>query len=548
MEATVLLSLPPDIVVMAVEAVTTETITLQVRSTCCCACCPVCGQPSTRIHSAYQRTVADLPCGAKRVLLLLHVHKFFCTNTGCPRKIFVQRITPFIAPWARKTERLNDSLQSIGLATCGKLGARLAQRLGMPTSWMTILRRILAMPSCADDFVLYLGIDDFAFRRGRRYGSILVNLDAHCICDLLPDRTTETATHWMLAHPEIDVVSRDRSSEYAAAIRQGAPHATQVADRFHMYKNLVEAVELTLARCRTEIRKAVAATRAEEAALVEPLRIPSEVVSIENWRPDLGPDFERKRQMRRRQRLDRYQQVMDLHAHGVSHAEIARRVGITVPTVEHWLNAGTFPEHKGHRKRKSPFDPYAAYVLQRWEQGCHNGIHLYQEIKAQGFTGSQSLVYRFLLPLRRHQQMILLAQVPNAPLQDFSAHDAVWLFVRAPERLDADEHTTLAAICQASETAQRVYELVQAFRQILHRREGERLDEWLAQVVASGIPELQSFVTGVERDKAAVQAGLTLAHSNGMVEGFVNKVKMVKRVMFGKAGFPLLRQRVLNAL
>jgi transposase len=219
-----------------------------------------------------------------------------------------------------------------------------------------------------------------------------------------------------------------------------------------------------------------------------------------------------------------------------------------VPTVEHWLKAGTFPEHKRHRKRKSRFDLYATYVLQRWEQGCHNGIQLYQEIKAHGFTGSQSMVYRFLLPLRRHQQMILLTQVPHAPLQDFSAHDAVWLFVSAPDRLDADEHTTLAAICQGSETAQQVYALVQAFRQILHRREGERLDEWLAQVVASGIPELQSFVTGVERDKAAVQAGLTLVHSNGMVEGFVNKVKMVKRIMFGKAGFPLLRQRVLHAL
>jgi transposase len=272
------------------------------------------------------------------------------------------------------------------------------------------------------------------------------------------------------------------------------------------------------------------------------------VVSIENWRPDLGADVERKRHLRRRQRLDRYQQVMDLHDHGVSKAEIARRVGITVPTVGHWLKAGTFPQRKRHRKRKSLFDPYAAYVLQRWEQGCHNGMHLYQEITAQGVIGSQSLVYRFLLPLRRTQRIIPVSPVPHAPLQDFSAHDAVWLFVRDPERLDAEDRTTRAAICQASETAQRLYELVQAFRQILHRREGERLGEWLAQVAASGIQELQGFVTGVERDKAAVQAGLTLPQNNGVVEGTVNKLKLIKRMGYGRAGFPLLRQRMLHAL
>jgi transposase len=173
---------------------------------------------------------------------------------------------------------------------------------------------------------------------------------------------------------------------------------------------------------------------------------------------------------------------------------------------------------------------------------------LYQEIKEQGYTGSERMVYRFLVPLRRKERIIQKADVPQAPLQDFSAHAAVWLFARDPADLDEQEQATLTAICQASETASKTYELVQEFRHMLHTRSGEKLDAWLSKVMSSQIRELQSFVLGVERDKAAVLAGLTLVHSNGQVEGHVNKLKLIKRMMYGRAEFPLLRQRVLHAV
>lgn len=152
-------------------------------------------------------------------------------------------------------------------------------------------------------------------------------------------------------------------------------------------------------------------------------------------------------------------------------------------------------------------------------------MQLYQEIKEQGYTGTEKTVYRFLVPLRRNQQIIQKAVVPHVPLQDFSAKDAVWWFVRDRSLLDEKEQTTLATICQASETARVTYQLVQEFRQMLHALEGTKLDEWLAKVKASQIRELQSFVTGIERDKAAVVAGLTLPQNNGLVEGKVNKLK-----------------------
>jgi transposase len=168
--------------------------------------------------------------------------------------------------------------------------------------------------------------------------------------------------------------------------------------------------------------------------------------------------------------------------------------------------------------------------------------------RPQGYQGSAQTIYRYLRGLRQKRRVIWKPEVPHAPLQDFSAHEAVWLFARAPDSLEEQEQETLTAICQASETARTTYQLVQEFRHLLHHRQGEKLDPWLTKCTASQIRELQSFVQGVERDKAAVVAGLTLSQNNGLVEGKVNKLKLIKRMGYGRAGFELLRQRVLHAL
>jgi len=266
---------------------------------------------------------------------------------------------------------------------------------------------------------------------------------------------------------------------------------------------------------------------------------------VENWKPVPELCDERVRLTRREQRYDRYQQVMALYEQGLGFSEIACRVGLSRRTIERWIKAGDFPEAKRRRKRRSVFDPHAPYVLSRWEQGCTNGVQLWQEIKARGYLGSAQTVYRFLRSLRKKRRIIWKPEVAPAPLQDFSAHDAVWLFARDPDSLDEKEQEALTVICQGSETAQTTYQVVQEFRQMLHQRQGEaKLEDWLASVRASGIGELQSFVVGVERDKAAVVAGLTLPQNNGMVEGFITKLKLLKRMMYGRAGFALLRQRV----
>jgi transposase len=240
--------------------------------------CPLCGSVATRIHSRYQRRLADLPSAGQPVRFLLSVRKFFCDVSTCPRKIFAERLAPFVAPWARVTARLFQMVQIIGLATGGRLGVRVTNRMGIQTSRPTILRRIMALPTEPVGHVTQIGIDDFSFRRGRRFGTIIVNLQTHEVLDLLPDRTVDTSAAWMADHSEIELVSRDRGGDYAAAARKAAPQATQVADRFHLFKNLTEAVERSLASLRAEIRTNAEKTSRQKfgkLTMIRPRRFPS---------------------------------------------------------------------------------------------------------------------------------------------------------------------------------------------------------------------------------------------------------------------------------
>lgn len=245
----------PDGLEVTSTAVVDTVLTVHVVAKAKSSTCPLCAQPATRVRSCYTRLVADVPCAGRRVQLLLHVRKFLCATAACPRQIFTERLALFLKPMARMTTRLSQTIEAVGLATSGELGARFSTHLGIVTSPTTILRRTMALPTHPPEHVSLLGIDDWSFRRGRKFGTILVDLRTHEIIDLLPDRTTETAAAWMQAHPEIDIVSRDRGGDYAAAARKGAPQARQVADRFHLAQNLTDRIETILARCLADLRK-----------------------------------------------------------------------------------------------------------------------------------------------------------------------------------------------------------------------------------------------------------------------------------------------------
>ena len=529
------LALPEGLQLIGLERID-DILIVTVVSTQVSPCCPLCGRAATRVHSSYTRRVTDLPCGGQPVRLLVQARKYFCEVSTCVRKIFAERLTPFVGPQARVTQRLFQIVQVIGLATGGRLGVRVTDRLGIQISRQTILRRIMALPTAPVGPVVELGIDDFSFKRGRTFGTLLVDMQSRRVLDVLPDRKAETASAWMAAHPEITLVSRDRGGDYASATASGAPQARQCADRFHLLKNLGEAVEGCLARHlaahRTHITEDEGPTPMLPTQPKHPLTVPPLEAQLS--------------QAKREERLALYQQVATLRKLGLSQVAIAHRVGIGHATVSRWLSSGAFPEQQP-RPRPTCLDPHLSYLVERWESGCHNIAQLYRELVARGFTHSYHVVHEQLVRMlpggRKNPQTP--ATLPRPLVQ---AKHAVFLFLRRPEELETDERETIAQLLQLHPELDQAYEFVQQFAHMLRTRTGENLEVWLTQVRASQIREFRSFVAGVERDKAAVTAGLTLPTNNGIVEGKINKLKLIKRMGYGRAGFPLLRQRILHAL
>jgi len=553
MEGSAFLPLPQGLRIIEVCQEETSLL-IKVTSERVSACCPLCGHSSDAVHSRYHRRLKDVPCGGQAVCLQLTAYKFFCHNPDCQRKIFTERFPSFVEPWAQMTLRLSAALQAIGFSTSGSLGARLAARLGIVTSWMTILRRMMALPTLAPETVTVLGIDDFSFKRGRKFGTILVDLVRHTVLDLLAERSSQTAADWMRKHPEIAYVSRDRGKDYAQGASEGAPQAVQVSDRFHLMKNFVEAVEAEVSRCYKHLRQ-------QQPPLPSP-----DLPAPEEWRQAPDADAERKRlarladkekryalvkdlleqglsakeiaeqldmpvrtvyrwqerdscpahQLERTKRTDkqeRYEHIQALRRLGLSQKEIAERLGIGVRTVQRWQRADPLQVNAPRRKRRSIFDPYAAYVLFRWQQGERSVSLLWQEIRSQGFAGSLQTMYRFVRTL--HQGVIPLP-APGV-IDRLSAQQAIWLLVRPPEDLKAEERDDLQELCQASSQLAALHTLAQTFGQIIRKRERDRLPDWIKQVEVSSFREVKRFATGLQRDKEEVLAGLTVAYSNDHV-------------------------------
>lgn len=300
MERTPLLPLPEGMLIEQIQITETNGLVVSVRATHPTSCCPLCSEASSSIKGHYRRRLRDVACGGRCVQLVLTVRKFYCRNPLCERKVFTERFPTFVEPWAQMTSRYCEQITSIGLSTCGKGGTRLAARLGIRTTRQTILRRIMALPESSSESILFLGVDDFSFQRGLRFGTILVNLESHHVVDLLPDRETETGASWMRQQLELKVVSRDRGGAYASAAAQGAPQATQCADRFHLLKNRGEALEGLLAHHLAALRK-------RQTDVVGASQVP---IGHSKRTTRASPKLERLQQHRREERLARYEQVI----------------------------------------------------------------------------------------------------------------------------------------------------------------------------------------------------------------------------------------------
>ncbi len=499
--------------------------------------CPLCGQLSRRVHSRYRRTLADLPWSQHRVRLVLGVRKFFCDVEACPRRIFTERLPGVVAPYARRTARLTDILRLLAFALGGEAGARVVDRLGLATSPATLLRlmRRTVLVDVAPPRVL--GVDDWAFRKGHRYGTILVDLEAHRVLDLLSDRQADQFAAWLEQHPGVAVISRDRAQVYADGARRGAPNAVQVADRFHLVKNLGEALE----RLLLHERAALQAAAGQAGTAPAPLKTYGDA--------DRAPWQARADEVSRKRhapKLARYAEIQRRYAAGAAVKHIAEAVGVTRRTVYRYLQLDGPPERKRPvRSRQRLLTPFEPYLRQRWQEGCHTKSLLLGEVRSQGYTSGASNVYRFLKRVEREEAQPRPVVSPRSEVP--SPRHVASLLVQRAERLTDADSAYLTRLCAQTPTVASAYALTQDFAAMLRERQGQRLDGWLTQAKASGIKELAAYARGLETDYAAVKAGLLVEWSNGQTEGHVNKLKLIKRQMYGRAHFDLLRLRVLHA-
>ena len=512
------------------------------------ACCPLCHVPAHRIHSHYHRTLKDLPCVNFALTFVLQVCKFFCLNPECKRRIFTERLPQITAPWSRRTSRLAEHLRAIGLSLGGAAGARLSHALGFGHSRNTVLRVISALPLPAIITPNILGVDDFALRKGHRYGTILVDLERHQVIALLPDREAETLAHWLKEHPGVEILSRDRSKTYKRGMTEGAPDAAQVADRFHLLKNLEEVIE-KIFKTETSAIKAVdiARLQANRILVIPELEVVEDPTSL--------------KVQNRALRLEHYEQTHALRQQGYLIKDIAHHLGIGKRTVYTYLAAPSFPERQPHAQQgRSRLDCHKPYIQQRWSEGHQQSKALYQEIQEQGYKGSYRTVTRYVRQLRPLEPSPSRESLNDhdfsgrgpalpptiSPLPPLNARRAAWLVMRPEEKLNADEQNILMRLSEHPALSTAIL-LAQGFLNLVRDRLPENLDAWLEQAKSCIHKQFQSFANGLQEDYDAVKAGVTFEVSNGQVEGQNNRLKMLKRQMFGRAGLDLLSKRFILA-
>ena len=541
MDVATLLPHLADVRIEQVEVLADELVVHAVTQTAGAAC-PSCHTPSHRVHGSYTRKITDVPVGRRRVAIHLQVRRFRCHDPTCSRRTFAEQTPALVAPYARRSVPLQALLGDLALTLGGRPTARFAERHAIAISHMTPLRLVRALPEPVITMPSVLGVDDFALRRGHRYGTILTDLEQHQVIDLLPDRTAETFAAWLREHGPPTIICRDRGGDYASGARQGAREAIQVADRFHLQKNSSDVLERILARHPVALRAAV--TDVEARAASDGSAAPA---AADDPPAGAGP--------RRARRLARYEQVLALRQDGWSLTEIGVLVGLSRPTVRKYVNAGSFPEWPARRTKLSASTAHASYLQARWRDGCRDATVLWEELLARGFTGSLRMVQQAVAGWRvEPPRSGWLTRRPAPPPQPApprprppSARQAVWLLLRPVEELEPDQQLMRARLVAAAPAVQDALVIIDAFRRMVHDRDTEALDGWLQTASASAVPELRTFAAGIHRDRPAVEGALAYAWSSGQVEGQVCRTKLIKRQMYGRAKFDLLRKRVLLA-
>lgn len=477
--------------------------------------CPLCGTGSRRVHSRYVRQVSDLPCSGRRVRLRIVARRFFCMGPRCRRRIFAERFEDAVlAERSRRTSRLECIVHHLGLALGGRPAASFAKRLMLPVSNDTLLRVVRRRTHPRTEPLNVVGIDDWAFRRNHRYGTIVCDLERRWIVTLLPDREVATIEAWLADHPEIRILSRDRGGGYGEAAAKALPATVQVADRWHLMENASAALLDAVRKSMRSIRTAIGATTISPALLTC-----AEKLQYEGYL----------------RREETNATIMKLFAEGVAIKEIVRMTGHSrklVRQVTRGERTDVF------RVRQSTLEPYLRSLDEYWAAGCRNSVELWRRLKTQGFCGSPRVVGEWATRRRRAEK------ATNQQLQKVpSARTIARLMTAARDHLSKADAVTIAAIEAGVPALVEARALIDRFHLMIRKKIERDLDPWIAD---AGPSLIASFGTGIARDSVAVRAAITQPWSNGQTEGQITKLKLVKRQMYGRAKIDLLQARLIG--
>jgi transposase len=497
------------------------------------------------VHSRYERHLADVAIAGRPVVIDLCARKFFCDALGCAQRIFAEQVSGL----TMRHRRASPLLRGVWEAMAWALGARLATGLAAPTSRWTLLRLLRAAPEQPAGPARVVGIDDFAVRKGQTYSTIVIDMETHRPVDVLPDREAETVERWLAGHPEVEIICRDRAGAYACGAAKGAPQATQVADRFHLWQNLGEAVDkIVFAHRGCLAEPTAAADPAEEQTSPQALAAEeaTEPSTMDAEAPESPVAALNGARLAERTR-ERHKEIQALRAQGKGLRAIARELELDRKTVRRFTAAGSVEDLLAQMtSRAGLLDDHLPYLQHRWNNGCTNVDTLLAELRQRGYRGSARTLYRHLQPLRAtsppppHK-----ASPPPPPATPKPRRVARWIMTH-PDNLGEDDQLRLTAILDRCPELRATRAHIGAFAAMIRDLRGDRLDEWTERVLAEDLPPLRSFVNGLRSDLAAVTAGLTLPWSNGPTEGTVTRIKSVKRAMFGRANPDLLRRRILH--
>ena len=514
--------------------------------------CPSCGKGSKSVHGYYERTLSDLPVSGKDVKVTIRVRKFFCKNKECNRKIFTERFDTEILPYKRSFSRSIGLVRSVGLELGGNKGASLCKVIGLPISFSSVLRCVkgIELPQKGQTSGI-IGVDDWAFKKGRNYGTIIVDLKSREVVDLLPDREAETLANWLKSHPEVHTVSRDRASAYALGIRTGAPNAIQVADRFHLLVNLRDAFQASLRKHSSVIKECFQEYGSQNTDLEGSLSDKEEkVVEIKEGTASLtkgdagmfvgnvGPDKQFK-----------FQKAKELQQRGYSIKSIAKQLGAGRKTIRKYLASECLisREIKGSRT-KTNFCSFESELLRLYQTKTTTYLSLFNHISGLGFNGKYT---QFCERMNRLVNDGKTAKTRGndppgqfKPVKTWSSSKLAFMALAKEGTLKEEDQKFLDFLLLKSPEINNSTVLAHSFRELFVAKKEGSLKDWI-EMATSEQSELKSFAKGLDSDFEAVNQAVVSTISNGQVEGQVNRLKTIKRKMYGRAGYELLKKMVL---